>query len=148
MENITKDIKFNIFTLSNKKSVFGYPYVGISTDTNRVIYISPKEHICISIIHKNDKLDFDSDYTLTDKYFLFDLFFLDDLIESYVGKEYLKKRDYSITAYFNRQKEIVIAYRTIIADIYQEENLSIRTTNKVAKEIITVIFSLLQSIKI
>ena len=148
MKNLTKDIKFQIYALTNKDSVLGYPYVGVSTETKRVIDISPQEHISIGTIHRNDKTTFDHDYALTEQYFNFDLHFLDDLIESYIGKEYIKKGDYSLTAYFNTQKEIVISYRTKVTDIYQEENLSGDISDTVGKEIVSVIFLLLQSIKV
>jgi len=144
VEALTRETKFQIYRLINKDSVIGCPFLGISIDTNRVIEIS-EDHISIDTIHEHDKGSFEADYVCssTEEYFYFDLAFLDDLVESYIGQ-----REYSLTAYFNDKKEIVLAYRTE-SDHYKEKNLTAGfPSDKTTKEIVSVIHNLLKSIKL
>lgn len=136
------DTRFTVYTLVNTQSVFGYPKIGISLTSQKVINIAT-DHISIDTVRENDKRYFDTDYEVTEQYFHFDLAFLDDIVESYIGTN-----DYSFIAYFKDTKEIVLAYRSVYGS-YKEENLLLdANANTATREIISVIHDLLQSIKV
>lgn len=141
MEKLLRDTPFTIYQLTNRESVFGYPHIGLNPHAEKVINISD-DHISIGTINENDQLFFDNDYKKTETVFLFDLSFLDEIVESYIGT-----KEYGLVVYFNRSKEVMLAYRTKDGK-YHERNLFIHESSKAARQIVKVIHELIRRINL
>jgi hypothetical protein len=106
--------------LYDNESALGYSYISICKDIERSLFIS-SDHLLVECIHQNDQSYFYKHYVATSRFFEFDIEKLDAMVESIIGQ-----RDYGLTAYFNEEKELVIAYRKRENDEYREQECSLK----------------------
>lgn len=131
--------QFQLFKLKNKHSVIGYPYLARNNTSKKVIFID-KSHIDISAVHKYDEPTIVDDYEAVEECISVDMPFLNQLIESVI-----ETTDYTLTAYFNESKEIVLTYGRDKS--YCEKHL-VTGANTQADEIISVIHQILNKIQL
>ncbi len=132
------EVIFDIYMLHNPDSPHGYPYVGISAQSNRIINIC-EEHI--HILDTTDTLFFESDYLPTYRSFTMDLEKLDTLVNAYTGQD-----SYRIITRFNEEKHITLTYHSPTNESPKDYDIFIGYPEKRAIQLIADIYPLMESV--
>ncbi|MES2005326.1 MAG: hypothetical protein V4450_12475 [Bacteroidota bacterium] len=131
-------VVFDLYMLHNTDSPHGYPYVGISADSKRIINIC-EEHI--HILDTADTLFFESDYLPTYRSFELNLTTLDRLVNAYTGQE-----SYRIIVRFNEVRHITLTYHSPTNEAPKDYDIFIGYPEKRAVQLIEDVYPLLKKV--
>lgn len=124
--------------LHNPESPHGYPYVGISANSHRIINIC-EEHI--HILDTVDTFFFESDYLPTYRSFELDMKKLDTMVTAYTGQDF-----YHIITRFNKEKHITLTYHSPTNESPKDYDIFIGYPEKRAVKLIEDIYPLMESV--
>ncbi len=131
-------LHFQLYLLINPDAPIRYPYVAISNETKRIIFISEEQ---VTILDPADILFFESDYQLLTHSFAFDLILLDTLVKNYIGP-----LDYSILTRFNEDKHITLTYHAPTNEAPKDYDIYLGYPNERALQLIERIYPMMEDI--
>ena len=132
-------VVFDLYLLHNPDSPHGYPYVGISHHSKRIINIC-EEHI--HILDREDTLFFESDYLPVYRRFSIDLTALDRLVNTYTGQDH-----YSLIARFNEVKHITLTYHSPTNESLKDYDIFTDYPSPRAQELIADVYPMMDDIR-
>ena len=133
-------IHFQLYLLINPDAPVRYPYVAISKETERVIFISQEQ---VNILDPAEILFFETDYIPLSRSFEFDLGILDLLVTNYIGP-----LDYSILIRFNEDRHITLTYHSPTNEAPKDYDIYEGYPNKRAIELIGSVYPMIEKIRI
>ncbi|HEX7691636.1 MAG TPA: hypothetical protein VF408_04575 [Sediminibacterium sp.] len=95
-------MQFRLYLLTDTDGLSRYPYVGISTDTPRIVQIAESH---IKILDRADADFLEAEYTPTSRSISFDMPDFDRYVVAYIHIP-----EYSILIYFNEYRHMVLNY--------------------------------------
>ncbi len=95
---------FQLNLLINTQGEARYPYVGTSTETNRILLICD-EHIYL--LPKEESIYLENEYLFTSRFIELDLHLIDHLILNYTGQQ-----EYWLLTRFGSRKHLTLTYHS------------------------------------
>lgn len=132
-------ISFQLYMLINKDSPIRYPYVAISKETSRIIFISEEQ---ANILDPSEILFFETDYLPLSRFILFDLDLLDILVKNYIGP-----LDYHILTRFTEEKHITLTYHSPNNEGPKDYDIYTGYPNERAVKLVEAVFPMMEKIK-
>jgi hypothetical protein len=132
-------ILFHLYMQLNSDAAHSYQYVGVSSETGRIISINTKQ---ADISESADTLFHEGDYMPTSRSFHFDLSLFDELIKNYIGP-----LDYSILIRFNKHKHVTLTYHSPTNERPKDYDIFLGYPEKRAIKLIADIYPMIEGIK-
>lgn len=132
-------IRFPLHLLINKDSPIRYPYVAISKETPRIIFISEEQ---VNILDPSEILFFETDYLPLSRFLTFDLDLLDTLVKNYIGP-----LDYHILTRFTEEKHITLTYHSPTNEGPKDYDIYTGYPDERAVKLVEAIFPMMEKIK-
>ena len=131
-------VSFQLYLLINPDAPVRYPYVAISKQTPRVIFISDEQ---INILDPAEILFFESDYVPLMRSFDFDMGLLDTLVKDYIGP-----LDYAILTRFNELKHITLTYHSPTNESPKDYDIYLGYPSETALTLIEAVYPMIHEI--
>ncbi len=116
-----------------------YPYVGISGETKRVLFIAEEQ---VHLLDPEDILFFPEDYQLTSRTVTLDLSSLDQWVKEYTGQT-----DYRLLTRFTEEKHITLTYHSPVNEGPKDYDIYIGYPEPRAEALVEKIYPLMLSVK-
>ncbi len=130
---------FQLYLLINEDAVIRYPYVAISPEVKRVLFISEQQ---VNLLDPSDLIFFESDYLPTSRFVQFDLLLLDTLVQTYTGQQ-----EYSIITRFTAEKHITLTYHSPTNERPKEYDIFTGYPDARAEKLVEEIYPLMNAVK-
>ncbi len=132
-------VSFQLYLLINPDAPVRYPYVAISKQTQRIIFISDEQ---VNILDPAEILFFEADYVPLMRFFDFDLELLDTLVKNYIGP-----LDYAILTRFNEHKHITLTYHSPTNESPKDYDIYLGYPSERALQLIESVYPFLEKVK-
>lgn len=132
-------VSFQLYLLINPDAPVRYPYVAISEQTPRVIFISDDQ---VNILDPAEILFFESDYVPLMRSLDFDLDLLDTVVTNYIGP-----LDYAILTRFNEHKHITLTYHSPTNESPKDYDIYLGYPSERALKLIQVVYPIMEKIR-
>lgn len=130
---------FRLYLLLQPDAHPRYPYVAISDETSRVLFIAEEQ---IHLLDPAEILFFPEDYQLTSRTLTVDLSQLDAWISGYTGQT-----EYRLLTRFTEEKHITLTYHSPTNEGPKDYDIYIGYPDIRAEALVTKIYPLMQEIK-
>ncbi len=130
---------FQLHMLLNADMPYAYPYVAVSTGTDRVLQVH-QEHI--NILRAGDSSFFETDYLLTSRNVAFNLALLDKLVKDYTGQD-----EYRLIARFNEERHVTITYHSPNNESPKDYDIFLGYPSQRAEQLIAALYPLMEQLK-
>ena len=132
-------VLFQLYLLINPDAPVRYPYMAISKETHRIIFISEEQ---VNILDPSDILFFETDYLPVARSMEFDLALLDSLVKNYIGP-----LDYNILTRFNEEKHITLTYHSPTNEGPKDYDIYSGYPNERALQLIDAVYPMMQKLR-
>ena len=132
-------VLFQLYLLINPDAPVRYPYMAISKETHRIIFISEEQ---VNILDPSDILFFETDYLPVARSMEFDLALLDSLVKNYIGP-----LDYNILTRFNEEKHITLTYHSPTNEGPKDYDIYSGYPNERALQLIEAVYPMMQKLR-
>lgn len=130
---------FQLYLLINPDAPVRYPYVAISKDSPRIMFISEEQ---VNILDPSEILFFETDYIPVTGFIEFDLALLDSLVKQYIGP-----LDYSILTRFNEEKHITLTYHSPTNEAPKDYDIYLGYPDDRALKLVQAIYPMIEKLK-
>lgn len=137
--NPSMPVNFQLYLLLHPDAHPQYPYVAISEDTARVLFIAEEQ---THLLDPSDIVFFIEDYQLTSRTLCLDLSQLDEWVTAYTGQT-----EYRLLTRFTEEKQITLTYHAPTNEGPKDYDIYIGYPDARAEELIAKIFPVMLAIK-
>lgn len=132
-------LTFQLYILVNAGLPYTYPYVAISTESNKILQVHTEQ---INIASREDSTFFETDYVPTSRYIAFDLALIDQFVLNYTNQT-----EYRLLARFNEEKHLTLTYHSPNNEAPKDYDIFLGYPSQRAERLISDIYPLLESLK-
>jgi hypothetical protein len=132
-------MNFQLHLLIRTDGVPGYPYVGTSAETNRILLICD-EHIYL--LPKEESAYFENEYLPTSRFIELDLPLIDQLVQNYTGQQ-----EYWLLTRFGTRKHLTLTYHSPTNEGPKNYDIFATYPDERARQLVKDIYPMMVAVK-